>query len=163
MVVNIISIKGNGRYDRMRTVNVECSLDPRQMRRANADGLQNEDGRMRAVEFGGRMRMVNAEGRMRTVESGGCGRSKSDADSRIRESYFWHELSSIEVVLDNEVKTNSNEAYATTISTEGNVAYYSTNMVVQEIEAYVTNIVTETNEAYASRNISTENHCIYEN
>ena len=42
------------------------------------------------------MRMVNAEGGMRTVESGGCGRSKSDVDSRIRRSYFWHELSSIE-------------------------------------------------------------------
>ena len=67
-----------------------------------------------------------------------------------------------EVVLDNEVKTNSNEAYATTISTEGNVAYYSTNMVVQENEAYVTNIVTETNEAYASSNIATENHHVYE-
>ena len=50
---------------------------------------------MRAVEFGGRMRTVNAEGRMRTVESRGCGRSKSDADSQIRKSYFWHELSSI--------------------------------------------------------------------
>ena len=33
--------------------------------------------------------------RMRTVECGGCRRSKSDADSRIRRSYFWHELSSI--------------------------------------------------------------------
>ena len=69
-----------------------------------------------------------------------------------------------EVVLDNEVKTNSNEAYATTISTEGNVAYYSTNMVVQENEAYVTNIVTETNKACAPRDIvTTENHYIYEN
>ena len=70
-----------------------------------------------------------------------------------------------EVVLDNEVKTNSNEAYATTISTEGNVAYYSTNMVVQENEAYVTNIVIETNVAYASSNIAniaTENHHVYE-
>ena len=72
-----------------------------------------------------------------------------------------------EVVLDNEVKTNSNEAYATTISTEGNGAYYySTNMVVQENEAYVTNnIVIETNVAYASSNIAniaTENHHVYE-
>ena len=32
---------------------------------------------------------------MRTVESGGCGCSKSDADSQIRKSYFWHEISSI--------------------------------------------------------------------
>ena len=87
MVVNIISIKGNGRYDRMRKRG--------QMRRVNADGLSNADGFMRTVEFGGRMRTVNAEGGMRTVECGGCGRSKLDADSRIRRSYFWHELSSI--------------------------------------------------------------------
>ena len=64
-----------------------------------------------------------------------------------------------EVVLDNEVK--SNEAYATTISTEGNVAHYSTNIFVQENEEYVTNIVTETNEA--QRNIIVnEDHHVYE-
>ena len=68
-----------------------------------------------------------------------------------------------EVVLDNEVKTNSNEAYATTISTEGNVAYYSTNVVVQENEAYVTNIVTETTKANSARNLVTDkNHYDHE-
>ena len=70
-----------------------------------------------------------------------------------------------EVVLNNEVKTKPNQAYATTISTEGNVAYYSTNIVVQENEAYVTNIVMETNVAYASSNIAniaTETHHVYE-
>ena len=66
-----------------------------------------------------------------------------------------------EVVLDNEVITNSNEAFATTICTEGNVAYYSTNIFVQENEEYVTNIVTETNEA--QRNIIVnEDHHVYE-
>ena len=65
-----------------------------------------------------------------------------------------------EVVLDNEVKTRPNEAYATTISTEGNVAYYSTNMFVQENEACVTNV---TNEAPIARNvIVSENHHVYE-
>ena len=58
-----------------------------------------------------------------------------------------HIYSYPEVVLNNEVKTKSNKAYATTICTEGNVAYYSMNMFVQEKEAYVTNVVTETNEA----------------
>ena len=50
MVVNIISIKGNGRYYRMLAVNVECGG---QLRRANADRLSNADGRMRTDEFGG--------------------------------------------------------------------------------------------------------------
>ena len=68
-----------------------------------------------------------------------------------------------EVVLDNEVKTNSNEAYATTISTEGNVAYYSTNMVVQENEAYVTNSVMKTTKSNPARNLVTDkNHYDHE-
>ena len=68
-----------------------------------------------------------------------------------------------EVVLDNEVITNSNEAYATTISTEGNVAYYSTNMVVQENKVCVTNSVTETSKANSARNLITDkNHYDHE-
>ena len=71
-----------------------------------------------------------------------------------------------EVVLDNEVQTKPNQAYATTISTEGNVAYYSTNIVVQENEAYyIMNTVMETNVAYASSNIAniaTKTHHVYE-
>ena len=64
-----------------------------------------------------------------------------------------------EVVLDNEVKTNSNEAYATTISTEGNVAYYSTNMVIQENEVCVTNSVTKTSKSNPAKNLVTDkNH-----
>ena len=95
MVVNIISIKGNGRYviDRMRKVNVvKCGGSMRtdcRMRTVECEQSNSE------VECGWSMRMVNAEGGMRTVECGGCGRSKLDADSRIRRSYFWHELSSI--------------------------------------------------------------------
>ena len=77
----------------------------RGMRRSNAEGQcgrTNADGRMRTVECersnaevecGQSTRRVEC---MRRVECGACGHSKSDADSRIRRSYFWHELSSIE-------------------------------------------------------------------